>query len=176
MSLVGILSVFLITLILNFIIISTKSLHGKITNDDSQGVQKFHKNPTPRIGGLALILGLSSTLFFSDSYLYSYLLQLILCSIPIFLFGFLEDLFGSISPIWRLIASFISAFFLLVSGYNLTDLDIWGSELIFKNIIISYLFTSFAIAGVIHSTNIIDGFNGLASGTILICSSSLYIS
>ena len=34
-------------------LVATRGWHGRFTDDRLAGVQKFHKAPTPRIGGLA---------------------------------------------------------------------------------------------------------------------------
>ncbi|MGC8771850.1 MAG: glycosyltransferase, partial [Brevinematia bacterium] len=90
-----------------------------IFQDTTKGVQKFHKRPTPRIGGLALYTGLLATgitfLISGKSFAKEYLL-LLLSAFPVFLAGILEDITKKVSPKWRLLAGFISgvmAFFLV---------------------------------------------------------------
>jgi EPS-associated MarR family transcriptional regulator len=42
--------------LLSVLIVLTKKLHGSATMDLSHGVQKFHTTPTPRVGGLPIVL------------------------------------------------------------------------------------------------------------------------
>ena len=39
-------------------LVLTKPWHGALTMDFTDGVQKFHTAPTPRIGGIPIVLGL----------------------------------------------------------------------------------------------------------------------
>jgi UDP-N-acetylmuramyl pentapeptide phosphotransferase/UDP-N-acetylglucosamine-1-phosphate transferase len=91
------------------------------------------------------------------------------CLLPAFLGGLAEDFTKRVPPVSRLLASFISAglaFFLL--GAAITRVGIPGTDAALAVPIIAFLFTCFAIGGVAHAINIIDGLNGLASGVCLI--------
>jgi UDP-N-acetylmuramyl pentapeptide phosphotransferase/UDP-N-acetylglucosamine-1-phosphate transferase len=59
-------------------------------------------------------------------------------------------------------ASGLIAWFLV--GISLTDIGIPWVNGLFQITLFSVLFTAFAIGGVANALNIIDGFNGLASG------------
>ena len=39
------------------VLVLTRHLHGHLTLDSQVGVQKLHAVPTPRVGGLALMVG-----------------------------------------------------------------------------------------------------------------------
>jgi UDP-N-acetylmuramyl pentapeptide phosphotransferase/UDP-N-acetylglucosamine-1-phosphate transferase len=97
-------------------------------------------------------------------------LLVILSSLPVFLGGLAEDLTKKVGPKTRLLMAFISgilAFLLL--GIHLTRTDVPVLDFVLSNsLIFSVLFTSFALAGVSNAVNIIDGFNGLASGVLII--------
>ena len=54
---------FTLTFLAGFGLLATKSLHGRFTYDQSQGVQRFHEDPTPRIGGLALVFSIVGVSF-----------------------------------------------------------------------------------------------------------------
>jgi UDP-N-acetylmuramyl pentapeptide phosphotransferase/UDP-N-acetylglucosamine-1-phosphate transferase len=45
--------------LISVLLVLTKKLHGSATMDMSHGVQKFHTAPTPRVGGLPIVIGLS---------------------------------------------------------------------------------------------------------------------
>jgi UDP-N-acetylmuramyl pentapeptide phosphotransferase/UDP-N-acetylglucosamine-1-phosphate transferase len=44
---------FAVTLLL----VITRRWHGRFSMDDTHGIQKQHRVPTPRIGGVAIVLG-----------------------------------------------------------------------------------------------------------------------
>lgn len=144
--------------------------------DKPDSVQSVHRHWAPRIGGvgLAATLGLG-LLFFHFSHEG---LLILLCGIPAFACGMLEDIKdGSCGPRWRLLATFVSAwlgwYFL---DARLTGVDVPGFDWLLANwVIVSFLFTAFAVGGVAHSLNIIDGFNGLAACTSLIAFAAYYI-
>lgn len=170
---------FLSTLFLCLILIKLK---GKRFLDVNEGVQKFHTWQTPRTGGLAIFISLWICYFaflaggkeFSDKFL-----LVIISSVPVFLGGFIEDITKQINAKARLACAFLSgviAVFLLDA--NLTRIDIpYFDDLLQGVFIFSLVFTSFALAGVSNSINIIDGFNGLASGVcIMVFLSYAYVS
>lgn len=136
------------------------------------GPQKFHLNPTPRIGGLAIFGGVIAgfIIFFIQRKDFSALTGIILfCSLPVFAGGLLEDLTKKISPKVRLIFCFSSAFlafFLLDARIVKLDIPLLDSQLSFLPV--SLIITIIAIAGLSNAINIIDGFNGLASGVSII--------
>ncbi|QJA06540.1 glycosyltransferase [Thermosulfurimonas marina] len=149
--------------------------------DVQEGVQKFHTRPTPRIGGLAIYLAslLVSGLFFLAQKPFARELFLVLLSaFPVFLGGLLEDILKKVPPRWRLFSGFLSgalAFFLVSARVSRVDLPLFDNLLSFS--LFSLIFTAFAFAGVAHAFNIIDGFNGLASGVaMLIFGAYAYVS
>ncbi|MGC8754860.1 MAG: MraY family glycosyltransferase [Thermosulfidibacteraceae bacterium] len=152
-----------------------------VFHDSHEGIQKFHKRPTPRIGGLALYTGLLATgitfLISGKSFAKEYLL-LLLSAFPVFLAGILEDITKKVSPKWRLLAGFISgtiAFFLVSAQVRSVDIPFVDNLLSITAI--SLVFSAFAFAGVSHAFNIIDGFNGLLAGiNILVFSAYAYVS
>ena len=54
----NLISAFLISFSLSIFFVLTQNFHGIWTNDSQKGVQKIHKNPTSRIGGLSIIISL----------------------------------------------------------------------------------------------------------------------
>jgi UDP-N-acetylmuramyl pentapeptide phosphotransferase/UDP-N-acetylglucosamine-1-phosphate transferase len=152
-------------------IVATSKWHGAFSHDHSEGVQKFHTAPTPRIGGLAILIGLLAawaTLSGSEAHLL--LGMMLLAGLPAFVMGFAEDLTKRVGVNARLLATIVSgiaAWFF--TGYSLTHIDIWGIDALLLIPLLSVAFTAFAVGGVANSVNIIDGFNGLAGGTLAIC-------
>lgn len=164
---------FFISFVICFFIIRYKHLHSYITSDPVKvGPQKFHHRPTPRIGGLAILGGIigGSTIFVLQKKEFSLLsINLLLCCLPVFAGGLLEDVTKKISPKIRLIFCFTSAvlaFYLLDA--KIIKLDIPLLDSLVKLVSISLIITMIAIAGLSNAINIIDGFNGLASGVSII--------
>lgn len=173
---------FFVSFVLNFIIIKLSAKHFLDFLDfANSGVQKYHDEPTPRIGGFAIFVSIligGGWLFINNANYTIEYIYFIISAIPVFLLGFLEDITKKISPKWRLLGGFISgvvAFYLLSASVN--RIDILLIDDLLKISIISLLFTSFAVAGVSNAFNIIDGFNGLSTGTtMLIFGAYAYVS
>jgi UDP-N-acetylmuramyl pentapeptide phosphotransferase/UDP-N-acetylglucosamine-1-phosphate transferase len=160
---------FLLSLSATLLIVRYNYLHQHITADfDLNGVQKFHHQPVPRIGGLGLVFGLSGAFvfrYFQNQEVGLFGLILLVSALPAFLFGFIEDITKRIGIKIRLtavISSSILAGSLL--GAWLTSLQIFGID----NLMLTYpwfaiMITCFAVTGVTNAFNIIDGYNGLSS-------------
>jgi hypothetical protein len=53
---------FLASFVLCIVVVLTKRWHGAFSMDTTDGIQKFHSDPTPRIGGYSHRIGLGSSL------------------------------------------------------------------------------------------------------------------
>jgi UDP-GlcNAc:undecaprenyl-phosphate/decaprenyl-phosphate GlcNAc-1-phosphate transferase len=160
---------FFLSLLITLCLIRYQHLHEKITSDhDLSGPQKFHAFAVPRIGGIGIFLSLLVTGLIAHVFLgldRGYLaLQLIVCSLPAFLVGLLEDITKKIGVKTRLIATAISA---SLVGYLLNawvvSIQVPGIDWLLGIGAISIIFTIVGITGLANAYNIIDGFNGLAS-------------
>jgi UDP-N-acetylmuramyl pentapeptide phosphotransferase/UDP-N-acetylglucosamine-1-phosphate transferase len=104
---------FLVSLGLCLLIIRYQHLHQHITGDtDLLGVQKFHGNPVPRIGGLAIFIGLIISLevrWLEDIQVATFASYLLIAALPCFFMGLLEDLTKKIGAKERLLATMLSA-------------------------------------------------------------------
>ena len=160
---------FFLSLLITLGLIRYQHLHEKITSDhDLSGPQKFHAFAVPRIGGIGIFLSLLATGLIAHVFLgldRGYLaLQLIVCSLPAFLVGLLEDITKKIGVKTRLIATAISAGLV---GYLLNawivSIQVPSIDWLLGIGAISIIFTIVGITGLANAYNIIDGFNGLAS-------------
>ncbi len=165
---------FLISLIVTLTLIRYQHLHEHISSDhDLSGPQKFHTKAVPRIGGIsiffAILMTSLCTLFFFKLERGSLLLQVMVCALPAFLTGLLEDVTKMVGVKTRLIATAISAG---LAGYFvniwITNLQIPFVDELLTITAISMAFTIIAITGLANAYNIIDGFNGLASMVAMI--------
>ena len=150
--------------------------------DAASGVQKFHDWEVPRVGGVAIFLalvGVCIVLFIKEKTFSKEFMLIIVSTLPVFLGGVTEDLTKKITPKKRLILAFLSGILACyLVGASLERVGILFVDDILKaHKLFSVLFTSFALAGVSNAFNIIDGFNGLASGTgIIVFLSYAYVS
>ena len=53
---------FVVTLLAAVGLVATKGWHGRFSLDNAFGVQNHHKEPTPRIGGVAIVAGFGECL------------------------------------------------------------------------------------------------------------------
>ena len=159
------MEIVLITSFLTTLLILVLPKNVTLSASDTIGIQKFHKMPTPRIGGIPVFIGffLGILLFPETKYLFT---VLIIASLPVFICGLWEDLSNKIGPTLRMIFTIISAVIACIwmdieinqLGFKLPD------YLLMNYNIIAILFTVFVISGVVHAMNIIDGYNGLMPG------------
>ena len=160
---------FLASFLLCFAIVLTKPLHGAFSMDTTDGIQKFHTNPTPRIGGIPIVLALIMAWSKSTAEIQTLLAPILFAGMPAFLSGVAEDLTKQIGVVQRLLATMASGLLAWWStDYSLSRLDIWGIDLLMQFTFFSVIFTAVAVGGVANSINIIDGFNGYASLTCTI--------
>ena len=159
---------FLGSLITATFIVRYRHMHQRFTDDDDlNSVQKFHASAVPRIGSLALVVGLLAAILprlWNDAALARFELLLLATALPIVLAGLAEDLTKRFGWKERMVATLCSAGLAgwVFSGW-LTGLEMAPLDWLLAWPLVSMLFTCFAVSGVTHSFNLIDGYNGLAS-------------
>lgn len=164
----------LVTALLSWVIIATQHLHGVHSHDTDQGPQKFHTVLTPRIGGVSIFLGLVVALFFLSESASRLLGLMLLAGFFSFASGLGEDITKRVSAFKRLFATVLSGVVAwMLTGYTIAHLAIPGIDSFLLFVPLSVAFTAFAVAGVANAINVIDGFNGLASGILIISFLSL---
>ena len=145
--------------ILSIVILLTKKYQFFIDNSNSKKPQNFHDKPTPRAGGIGILSGI--LLLLAIPFGLKFLPSIFLA----FISGIFEDFHNSLSPKLRLLLQLLAA----ISAVMLTNSVVTYLGL---DISIPYwlgvVFSVFAIMGMMNAINIIDGFNGLASGIILL--------
>lgn len=162
------------SLVVGMLIIRYQHLHARFSLDhDLAGVQKFHVTPTPRIGGVPVFSGfIAGAVVYGLQSDFAEIGLLLLAALPVFVAGLLEDLTKRVSPMVRLLAAFLSAGLgvvllnavLVRLGLPLID------GLLVAYPVLAVLVTIFAVGGVCHSVNIIDGYNGLMGGVSVLAS------
>ena len=168
------LAVFMVTLIGAATLVLTQRWHGRYSLDTAFGVQNHHTEPTPRIGGVAIVAGLAAAWLGSGTDVRALLGPMLLAGVPAFAFGLLEDVTKKISVSTRLLATMASG----VAAWYLTDVAMQNTGFALLDMALAFaplavLFTAFAVGGVANAVNIIDGFNGLAAGAVAIMLTAL---
>lgn len=169
------LSAFSAAWFVGWLIVKYEHLHAHFSYDHAgTGPQKYHAQPTPRIGGLMVMAGLLMSLgiasFADAAPAEREFGLLLLAAIPAFLGGLVEDVTKKVGVLERLMLTMLSgAASAWLFGAVLSRLDIPGvDQALLLWLPFAVVFTSFAVGGVANTINIIDGFNGLASGFAVI--------
>lgn len=150
--------------VLCVLLVVTKRWHGALTMDFTDGVQKFHTAPTPRVGGVPIVLGLIVAWGRAPVDVQAMLTPILFAGMPAFLFGVAEDITKRVGVMQRLLATMASGLLAWwITDYSLSRIDVWGVDALLQYTLISIIFTAIAVGGVANAINIIDGFNGLSS-------------
>ena len=163
------LAIFVVTLLASAGLVMSKSWHGRFSLDNAFGVQNHHTEPTPRIGGVAIALGLVAAWALAAEDVRSILGPMLLAGIPAFAFGLLEDLTHRVGVGARLLATMFSGVLAwYLTGVAMQNTGVPPLDWLLAYLPVAVLFTAFAVGGVANAINIIDGFNGLSSGAVAI--------
>lgn len=163
----GLISWFICYLILRY-----ENLHAQYSHDHTHaGIQKFHAQATPRIGGIALFAGLLASVAIeivfnivnpSNNIGFAYF---IIASAPVFLGGIIEDVTKNVGVAQRLLFSMVSAAIAIwLLGALINRIDIAPIDGLLLSTPMAIAFTILGISGVCHAMNIIDGYHGLSAG------------
>lgn len=146
----------------------TKSFHlGRSARGHSgAAVQSAHRNPTPRIGGVAIGGALLVSLFFAPASMLDNYGPFVISLTPVFLAGLADDLGYDVPPWSRLLAAALSS----IMAITLLQMWIPRVDIPYVDAVVAYapvgiLLTVFATSGVCNAFNLIDGLNGLSAGT-----------
>lgn len=142
---------------------------------DIPNERKVHKEPMPRLGGLAIFLGflLGYMLFCSQT---PQMISILIGSFVLILVGMIDDI-NPIKPLSKFIGQLVAAIIVVYYG-NIVMQDISAYGLYMNFGILAKPITIFFILGVINCLNLIDGLDGLAGGiaTIFFITISIIIS
>lgn len=161
----------------------TIKLAHKVGAIDKPSKRRINKVPVPRLGGIAIIVGfiLSVTfviisllyekkLFPNDSNKYiQKVIIFIFCVILLGIFAYIDDV-KKLKAWQKLIVQILVAVILYFGEIKINQI---GTFILPEPI--SFILTMLWIVGIINSVNLIDGLDGLSSGTTLISSFFLLI-
>ena len=124
---------FFSTFLMCVLLVVTKRWHGALTMDFTGGIQKFHTAPTPRIGGVPIVLGLIMTWSKSPGDVKQMLTPILFAGLPAFIFGLAEDITKRVGVLQRLLATMAAGLLAWwVTDYSLSRVDIWGVDWLMK--------------------------------------------
>lgn len=157
----------------------TATRNGLAIDDNPLGeLRKIHVNPTSRIGGIALAAGIvaGAALEYGVEREFGTFGLLLICVAPGFAWGLIEDVSKRGAVLARLAVTALAAAlgFVLLDA-RITQLDVPGLDHALTFHFFSFALTVFAVTGVAHSVNVIDGLNGLAGFVSLLASIGLAI-
>lgn len=166
------ISATLVSWFICYLILRYESLHAQYSHDHTQaGIQKFHAQATPRIGGIALFAGLLASVAIEivfnivnpgNNLAFAYF---IIASTPVFLGGIIEDVTKNVGVAQRLLFSMVSAAIAIwLLGALINRIDIAQIDALLLSAPLAIAFTILGISGVCHAMNIIDGYHGLSAG------------
>ena len=163
---------FICSFLATFLIIRSAGKHERLSADhDLSGPQKFHSRPVPRIGGASIVLAVFAATLATAYWKppeAAFIGTLVVCGLPAFAAGLVEDLTKNVSPRRRLFFTAMSAVLAawLLSAV-LVRTAIPGIDALMAWTPFAIALTVLAVAGTANAVNIIDGFNGLAAMCVL---------
>ena len=166
----SIIVIFLVSLALSVLIVFLAHKKQWFLNAyDSTGVQKFHHQPTPHVGGIAVFFSFLMGVLLLPGDLQDTLLPLLLVATLVFLVGLAEDWSARVSPFTRLLFIFVA---LIVSFFSF-DIGVFSLGFSWVDYFLSYpvvglAFTLLVVGGAVNALNVIDGYNGLMAGYALL--------
>lgn len=164
---------FLVSTLTTLWVVRTAHRHAHLSGDaDTSGPQKFHQGVVPRIGGVGILAGVAVPILWlwwvgkPEGHIGALLL---LCGLPAFVSGIVEDMTKRVAPSKRLMATLVSAGLASwLLGATLNRADVPGIDWLMGFTAVAVVCTAIAVAGVANSVNIIDGFNGLATMCVML--------
>lgn len=164
---------FLVALIATYLVtFPVKKLAIKLKVMDFPNHRKIHKAITPKLGGLAIFLGV----IFAGLYLqaqHQHLPEIFLGALVIIITGAIDDRY-QVRPVIKLTGQLIAASFLISSGLIIDKITIPFFGMIDLGFV-SVLVTVLWIVGITNAINLIDGLDGLATGVSTIALISMFI-
>ncbi len=154
--------------------------------------RKIHKQPIPLLGGLTIFLSFTIVLiyysFFTDLIIKDFILGkyiwgIILAGIIIMIGGFFDDKYG-LKPKYQLIFPVLASVIIIAAGIGISSIrNPFGGLISFNNwqyilfylqgipykiTLIADLFTFIWLLGMMYTTKLLDGLDGLVSGITIV--------
>lgn len=168
-----------------------KKIAWKLDAIDYPGHRRINRKPTPRMGGIAVFLGMAATfialfigtelfdwptIFVPAPHLREVNYPLLsLAFVAIFVTGLIDD-YRSLSPRAKFAGQLVAAVIAVASGLVIGDVvNPFSAEGLFHVGWLTYPVTVLYLVAYVNIFNLIDGLDGLASGIAFIASVTLFI-
>lgn len=167
-----------------------KRIAWKVNAVDYPSAWRINKQATPRVGGIAIFLGLAGalitqyvgTVYFDWPVVFiphpSMVIEYRMLAVSVlvmFMVGFLDDVF-SLKPLVKFAGQTVAAIIAVASGLVIYEIvDPFGSEAALNIGWIAYPITVLYLVAFANIVNLIDGLDGLAAGISGIVSLSLFV-
>jgi UDP-GlcNAc:undecaprenyl-phosphate GlcNAc-1-phosphate transferase len=149
---------------------------------DIPGGRRDHTQPTPRLGGLAILCGVALGAVASAVIAWQRLAlrpsrvelgALLVATAIVALTGLVEDVVG-LRVGTKLLAQIVAASILVAAGWNFSVLGVPGGTAIRLGVL-GPVVTVLWLVGVTNAINLLDGLDGLASGIVAIIAASMLV-
>lgn len=160
----------IVSAIFTFLVIKLAKIIGAV--DLPLGERKIHKKPTPLLGGLAIFLAYFFILYFVQDRLFignlqfHHFLGFFIGGLCLMLGGFLDDKYN-LSPKFQFIFPLLAIFFVISGGVSIEKItNPFGGY--FYLGYFSTILISFWLLGMMYTTKLLDGMDGLVTGVTAI--------
>lgn len=149
---------------------------------DYPGGRREQEAAVPRLGGLAVVIGLSVSLLFMAVLMRTLgqfalprnaLLAMALATFMVFLVGLVDDIAG-VSVLDKFLVELLAAFLIVKIGWSFDVLGLPGGENLALGVF-GQAVSIVWIVGVTNAINLIDGLDGLAGGVVAIIAGSFLV-
>lgn len=159
----NILEIVLVTFAVSLILIPiAKKIANHVGAMDIPNERKVHKQPMPRLGGLAIFGAfLLGYVLYGD--ITSQMLSILIGTFIIFLIGVFDDI-NPIRAKYKFLVQIVAALIVVIYGQiYFTEITFLGMHMTFP-LPIAYALSTFFIVAISNAINLIDGLDGLAGG------------
>lgn len=159
----NIIEIILITFVASIILVPlAKRIAHHVGAIDIPNKRKVHKNPMPRMGGIAIYGAfLLGYILYGDTT--TQMLSILIGSFIMFVVGMLDDI-KPIRASYKFLVQIVAAAIVVIYGQLFFNkITFLGLTLEF-NMVISYILSIFFIVAISNAINLIDGLDGLAGG------------
>jgi UDP-GlcNAc:undecaprenyl-phosphate GlcNAc-1-phosphate transferase len=137
---------------------------------DDPATRKVHTQPIPRVGGIAMVVGVLLPLFLwlpMERTLVAYLLAVVI----LLAFGVWDDRVG-LGATTKLVGQLLAVLIVILAGHVSVDSLMLGERLPLPDWL-GFSLTLLFLLGITNAINLSDGLDGLAGGTTLLCCAAL---
>jgi UDP-GlcNAc:undecaprenyl-phosphate GlcNAc-1-phosphate transferase len=149
---------------------------------DPCGERKVHSHPVPRIGGVALVLGVALAMMSVMSLFGQHVLAengrrlvtVIAGALAVHIVGLIDDV-RPMRARWKFLAQIVIACAVAMTGVRVTTLSLPFVGILDLGTVIGMAFTVVWFVGITNAFNLIDGLDGLAAGAALFALTTMFV-